>query len=195
MTIERTFQRLPGQLRELEEALDALGTTVEQDKPAGENIIVAIRLNDAVLAAKGYLQESLGAATEAYVAVAASLDIRRAQRALAQCQERLHEFARYFATECVCFDRLDDVRSVGCERGRDWLNWSTVVIQELEQCRTLLEEARNAAFCCWQHLAERMASMPLVVRAEIDPGDLFWASPPGRRDQNMPRDPPDRGGI
>lgn len=165
MTIERTFQQLQQRLRDLEEALDALGTTVEQDRPTGGDVVVATQLDDAVLAARGYLQESLTAAGEASEGVALSFDTSRTQRALTHCQERLHELARYFASELTSFDRLDDIRSVGRERGKDWLTWATVVTQELDLCRTLLEEARSAVFTCWQHLTERMTSTPVVVRA------------------------------
>jgi hypothetical protein len=154
VTIEKTFQHLQQRLRELEEALDALDTTVEQDRPISDDVIVASRLNDAVLAARGYLQESLTAAGEACGA-AAPVDMECARRALVRCQERFHLFSRQFSDEIASYERWDDLRSVGKRRGREWMGWVSVVKDTLQNCLGLIDEVRNALFQCWQDLAER----------------------------------------
>jgi hypothetical protein len=164
MTIEQTFRDLLCQLRELQETLDALGRTVDEDKPTKGDVVVASILSDAVLAGCGFLEEARQAAEEAHRAVIDSWDVDGARRALIRCQKRFHCFAAHFASALGSYDRIDDLRSVGKERGQDWLNWATVVTQTLEQCRELLEEARNAHFLCWQDLTERMSMTSVSVR-------------------------------
>jgi hypothetical protein len=166
MTVETTFQHMWQRLQELQEALQALETTVDQDRPGRSDMIVASRMNDAVLAARGHVQDSLEAAREACAAVASPFDPNRAQRALVRCQERFHRFADCFGGELASWDRIDDLRSVGRERGQHWLDWTTVVTDGLEHCRCLLQEARNAVFLSWQDLTERMTALPLAVQAE-----------------------------
>jgi hypothetical protein len=104
------------------------------------------------------------AAEEAHRAVLDSWDAGRARRALIRCQKKFHRFASHFASELGSCDRIEDLRTVGKERGQDWLNWVTVVTQALDQCRELLEEARNALFLCWQDLTERMSMASISVR-------------------------------
>ncbi|MGI8567741.1 MAG: hypothetical protein ACR2KT_00940 [Methylocella sp.] len=158
MTIEQTFRDMLCRLRELQETLDALGTTVDEDKPRKDDVVVASILSDAVLAGRGFLEEALQAAEEAHRAL---LDGTR--RALIRCQKQFHRFAAHFASELGSCDRIDDLRNVGRERGQEWLNWVTVVKQVLERCRELLEEARNALFLCWQELTERMSVTSVSV--------------------------------
>jgi hypothetical protein len=162
--IEPTFRDLLRQLRELREALEGLGTTVDEDKPGRGDVVVAALLSDAVLAASGFLEDARQAAEEAHRAVLGSWDADRTRRALIRCQKRFHRFATHFASELGSCDRIDDLRSVGRERGQDWLNWVTVVTQALEQCRESMEEARNALFLCWQELTERMSMASVSVR-------------------------------
>lgn len=183
--IEQTFRDLVRQLRELQEALEGLGTTVDEDKPGGGDVVVASILSDAVLAASGFLEEARQAAGEAHRAVLGSLDADGARRALIRCQKRFHRFAAHFASEFGSYDRIDDLRSVGRERGQDWRNWVTVVTQALEQCREFLEEARNALFLCWQELTERMSMTSVPVRA-TNIGQQFSAREPieGTPEQN-----------
>jgi hypothetical protein len=163
--IEQTFQDLVRQLQEFHETLDALGRTVDEDKPGQGDVVVASILSDAVLAASGFLEEARQAAEEAHRAVLGSWDADRTRRALVRCQKRFHRFAAQFASELGSCDRIDDLRSVGRERGQDWLNWVTVVTQALEQCRENMEEARNALFLCWRELTERMSMTSVSVRA------------------------------
>jgi hypothetical protein len=164
VTTERAFRDLKHQLRVLDEALELLSTTAEEDKPTRDDVVVAGRLADAVLAARGLLDEARGHGEEALRAVAAPLDGDRARRGLAACQERFHGFARQVAVELASFDRLDDLRTVGEERGPAWRKWAEVVHQSLEQCQGQIDEARNAMLVCWQELAERLGAGAVSVR-------------------------------
>jgi hypothetical protein len=152
------------QIRMLQEALEALGTTVEEDKPKWDDVVVTSSLSDAVLASRGLLEEASTAADDACRAVLYPLDGDRARRALSLCQERFHRFAHHFVFDLASYDRVDDLRTVGEERGQDWRNWASVVKQGLEQSRALIEEVRNSLFVCWQELAERMATNSVSIQ-------------------------------
>jgi hypothetical protein len=163
VTIEHAFCELLVQLRELDEALEALGRTADEDKPMQDDVVIASILSDAVLAERGFLEEARQAAEEAYRAALDPSNAARARGALICCQKEFHRFAGHFASELGSCDRIEDLRTVGKERGQGWLNWTTVVTQALEQCRGLVEEARNALFLCWQELSERMSVTSVSV--------------------------------
>jgi hypothetical protein len=164
VAIEKVFTELQHRLRALQEALEALGTTVDEDRPTRDDVIVASRLSDDVLAARGLLEEVLAAADEATRTVAYPLDGARARRALTLCQQQYQSFAHAFSFELASFDRLDDLANVARERGRNWLDWVGVVKQGFEQSRTLSEEVGNSLFLCWQELAERIATTSVSIR-------------------------------
>src|SRR5262245_5354359 len=141
--MDKTFADLRHQFQVLQEALEALGTTVEEDRPKWDDVVVAASLNDAVLAARGLLEDSRSAADDACRAVAHPLNADRARRALVTCQEQFHRFAHHFAVELATYERIDDLRSVGQERGPEWRTWVTVIRQGLDQSRVQVEEVRN----------------------------------------------------
>jgi hypothetical protein len=161
---EKIFAELRNHLRTLQEALEALGTTVDEDRPTRDDVVVASRLSDDLLAARGLLEEVLAAADVACRAVAYPLDNHRARRALTACQQQFHRFAHAFSFELAGYDRIDDLTSVGRERGREWLDWVSVVKQALEQCRMLSENVGNGLFLGWQELAERIATTSISIR-------------------------------
>jgi hypothetical protein len=164
LAIESTFAELQHRIRALQEALEALGTTVDEDRPTRDDVIVASRLSDDLLAARGLLEEVLAAADEAIRSIGYPLDGDRARRALIACQQRFQRFAHALSFELTGFDRLDDLTSVGRERGRDWLDWVSVVKQALEQSRMLSEGVADGLSLCWQELAERIATTSVSIR-------------------------------
>jgi len=155
---------LCSRLQELQEVLEAVNTTVEEDRPRRKDVVVASSLADAVLAVRGILEESRAAANEACEAVGHPLDVDRARRALITCQERFHRFTAEFSRDLASYDRMVDLASVAQERGRDWASWVQVVKQGLEQCQALVEDGREALFLCWQDLAERLGTASVSVR-------------------------------
>lgn len=164
MAMEQAFGALRHHLRRLQEALEALGTTVDEDRPTRDDVVVASRLSDDLLAVRGLLEDVLAAAADAHQAVAYPLDGDRARRALTTCQQQFQHFANAFSSDLAGWDRLDDLTSVGRERGRAWLDWVTVVKQGLEQSRMLSAEVGNGLFLCWQELAERIATTSVSIR-------------------------------
>ena len=164
MALERTFKQLRSGLGNLKEALEAMSTIVEQDRPPRGEVVVATSLVDALLEVRGILEESLAAAAEAEQAAGHPLDLDRARNALKACQEHFHLFANRFSAELNSYDRLADLMSMGREKGRQWLSWVTVVKESLEQCSALLEVVRDQLFLCWQELAERIGMTSVSVQ-------------------------------
>jgi hypothetical protein len=164
VALQKSFRDLCTRIQELQEVLEALNTTVEEDRPMRKDVVVASSLADAVLAVRGILEESRAAADEACEAVGHPVDLDRARRALITCQERFHHFAAEFLRDLTSYERMADLASVAQERGRDWASWVKVVKQGLEQCQALVEEGRDALFLCWQDLAERLSTAHVSVR-------------------------------
>jgi hypothetical protein len=164
VAMEQTFGGLQRHLRTLQEALEALSMTVDEDRPTGDDVVVASRLSDDLLALRGLVEEALGAADHACRAITYPLNSDRARRALTACQHHVHRVAHFFSFELACYDRIDDLSSVGRERGREWLNWVSVVRQALEQSCGLIEDVRSAAFLCWQELAERIGDAAVSIQ-------------------------------
>jgi hypothetical protein len=164
VAIEAAFAELQQQLRALQEALEALGTTVDEDRPKQDDVIVAARLSDDLLAARGLLEETLSVADDAYRAAAYPLDAERARRTLTLCQQHFQQFAHVFAFELAGHTRFDDLASISRERGRGWAEWVSVVSQTLEQSAALVEEITNTLFRCWQQLAARLATASVSIQ-------------------------------
>jgi hypothetical protein len=177
---DKIFRDLRRDLQQLQEALEALGTTIEEDRPARGDVVVASSLSDAVLAARGFLEEALTAADAACRAIAAPVCAEGVRQALSACQESFQRFATQFALELASFERIDDLRSVGRERGREWQGWATVVRQAVEQCRALVEEVRAALFRCWQELAERATATAVSIQ-NTTIGQIAVAEPARKR--------------
>jgi hypothetical protein len=164
MEVEAIFADLRQQLQALQEALEALGTTVDEDRPKQDDVIVATRFSDDLLAARGLLEETLAAAEEAGRAAAYPLDIERVRRALTLCQQHFQCFAHAFAFELAGHTRFDDLASIGRERGHGWAEWVSVVTQVLEQSVASVEDITNTLFCCWQRLAARLATVSVSIQ-------------------------------
>jgi hypothetical protein len=172
VALQKSFRALRGRLQELQEVLEALITTVEEDRPRRKDVVVASSLSDTVLSVRGFLEESCAAADEACEAIEHTPDLDRARRALITCQERFHHFAVEFSHDLASCERMADLASVARERGRDWASWVEVVKQGLQQCRTLVEEGREALFVCWQDLTERLSATSVSVHTtQFSPGN------------------------
>ena len=165
MALQKSFRDLCIRLQDLQEVLEAVNTTIEEDRPRRKDVVVASSLGDAVLAVRGLLEESRAAADDACEAVGHPLDVDRARRALTTCQERFHRFASEFSHDLASYERMADLATVAHERGRDWASWVKVVKQGLEQCQSLVEEDRDALFLCWQDLAERLGTASVSVQS------------------------------
>jgi hypothetical protein len=164
MTLEHTVARLQVQLTRLVEALEALSTTVEEDRPRRGDVVLAASLADSLLALRGFIEDARAAAADAHGSVTQQRDMVRFAQALTAAQEGFHRFASALHADLMSYERLDDLVTAGRERGREWADWTGVVTGELEQCRSLSDEVRNGLFLCWQELVERTVAGAVSIK-------------------------------
>jgi hypothetical protein len=164
MALEATFRELFVQVRKLHDILNAVLLTVG-DKPTRRGAALVDGLENTVLDMLGLVENARTAARAAEKAVAAPMDLDRARRALAKCQEHFHRLEMQFANELVSYEKLKNLASLGSERGGEWKAWAGSMKDAIEECRHPLEEVGKALIACWQELAERLGMTNLSVNA------------------------------
>jgi hypothetical protein len=153
MTIELAFGRLRERLADQREALGALCTTVDEDRPRHREVALATHLADAVLAARGVLEE----VDETF----ARASEESAAQALARGHGQFLHYQEVFTCEVANFDRIEDLCSLGRERGREWAGWVSVVRVEMEQCAECARASAAALLDCWIEVCERRRGVSL----------------------------------
>ncbi len=164
MALEATFRTLFVQIRKLCDTLNAVLLTVG-DKPPRRGSALVDELENTVLDMLGLAEDARTAARLAEKAVASPLDLDRARRALAKCQENFHRVEQQFSNELVSYEKLKDLANLGNDRGGEWKPWSGSMKDAIEQVRQPLEETSKAIAACWQELAERLGMTNVSVNA------------------------------
>jgi hypothetical protein len=165
MALERTFQELSDRLRRLQDSLLALQLTIREDLPPQGGVALVDQFGDAVDDSLGWMEESLLAAVEAYHAVEHPLDMDRARRALANCQEQFHRVEQRFASDLISYEKLKDLTSFGRSRRGEWIGWVRSVREGLRECQVPMDEVSKALLACWQEIAERAGLTSVSVQA------------------------------
>lgn len=145
MTIESALNRLRDRLHDHREALAALCTTVDEDRPRRTDVAVAAHLADAVLAARGALEEMTDSLARSPAAPVS---------ALTGCHLAFLHYEEIYARDVASFERVEHLCSVARERGREWAGWVSVVREEFEQCTVSAGETAAALLDCWTEVAE-----------------------------------------
>lgn len=164
MALESTFRSLFIQVEKLSDMLNAVLLTVG-DKPPQRGAALADALENSLLDLLGHLQESRTEAQKAQKAVGHPMDLDRARRALAKCQEHFHHVQQQFSSELVSYEKLKDLAGLGSTRGGEWIHWANSMKHGIEECRGPMEEAAQAVTACWQELAERVGTTNISVSA------------------------------
>jgi ElaB/YqjD/DUF883 family membrane-anchored ribosome-binding protein len=162
MALEATFRLLFVQIRKLCDTLNAILLTVG-DKPTNRGAVLADELENTILDMLGLAEDARTAARTAEKAVASSIDLDRARRALAKCQENFHQVERQFSNELVSYQKLNQLASLGSERGGEWKAWAGSMKDAIEQGRQPIEETSKALAACWQELVEHSGTTSISV--------------------------------
>jgi|HubBroStandDraft_4_1064222.scaffolds.fasta_scaffold04906_6 ElaB/YqjD/DUF883 family membrane-anchored ribosome-binding protein len=162
MALEATFRALFVQMRKLCDTLNAVLLTVG-DKPQNRGAALADELENTVLDILGQAEDARTAARIAEKAVAHPMDLERARRALAKCQENFHRAEGQFANELVSYEKLASLASLGNDRGGEWKPWAGSMKDAIEQGRQPLAEASKALAACWQELVEHGGGTSISV--------------------------------
>jgi hypothetical protein len=153
MALEATFRTLFVQIRKLGDTLNAVLLTVG-DKPANRDAVLVDELEDTVLDMLGLIEDARTAARTAEKTVELPLDLDRARRALARCQDNFLRVERQFSNDLVSYEKLKNLTSLGVDRGGEWKAWTGSMKDAIEQARQPIEETSRALAACWQELVE-----------------------------------------
>jgi hypothetical protein len=164
VALESIFRDLADQLRKLHDMLLALRLTVVEDKPLKGEVALVDHLEDTILDLMGSLDESMKSAGAAQKAVGHPVDLDRARRALAGCQEQLHKIETQYVERLASYEKIKDLAAVARDRRGEWVPWAGSVKNGIERCREPLDGARKALADCWQEIAERAGTTQISVR-------------------------------
>ena len=162
MALEATFRKLFVQIRKLCDTLNAILLTVG-DKPPDRGAAFADELENTVLDMLGSAEDARAAARLAEKAVSSPMNMDRARRALAKCQDKFHELDQQYSTQLVSYEKLKDLTSLGRDRGGEWKPWAAGMKDAIEQGRQPLEETSKALAACWQELVEHSGTTSISV--------------------------------
>ncbi|MBV8834258.1 MAG: hypothetical protein JO108_34100 [Acidobacteriaceae bacterium] len=165
MALERIFRELPDSIRKLRDSMLALQLTIREDFPLHGSVVLVDQFGDAVDDSLGWLEDSLTAAIEVQECAKRPVDIDRARRALAICQEQFHRMVRRFDSDLVSYEKLKDLTGFGRSRRGEWLGWVKSVRKGLDECRQPMEEVSKALLACWQEIAEHAHVSSVSVQA------------------------------
>jgi hypothetical protein len=163
MSLDRSLTDLHAQFRRLNDVLEGLSTTVEEDRPIRSDVVVASRLSDSILAMRGTVAESLADLDKVASLRRGASQVRSVAAALARSQERHHQFMDLLHHDTMSHARLDDLENVARDRGREWADWVDVARQALEQTGAVADDVRNALFQCWQELVEKLEARSVSI--------------------------------
>jgi hypothetical protein len=163
MLMEQTFRDLSSSLRTLCERVQELGITVNQDRPKSADAAVVDDFEYAVDDLLGWLNEALAAAAEAHGAVGRDVDLNRARRALAVCQEKFRRIENVFSASLFSDDRRKALTRFGRERRGEWPSWAATVRLGIEHCRKPVDEVRNRIFECLNDIADRAGGTSVSI--------------------------------
>jgi hypothetical protein len=155
VALESSFQDLAGQLRKLHDMLLALRLTVVEDKPLRGEAALVDHLEDAILDLMGALDECQKAAAAGRKAVGHPLDLDRARRALAACQDRFHGIEAQYTGRLASYEKIKDLAGLARDRRGEWVPWAG---------RVTSGAASKALARCWQEIAERVGTTSVSVR-------------------------------
>jgi hypothetical protein len=164
MALEPTFRELSSQLRKLHDMLLALRLTVAEDKPVKSEAALVDHLEDTILDLMGSLDGSTKSAAAAQSAVGHPVDLERARRALASCQDQFQTIDSGYTEGLASYEKLKDLARLAHDRRGEWIPWVGSVRSGIEQCRQPLEGARKALAACWLEIAERSGTTSISVR-------------------------------
>lgn len=162
MALETALADLHGSLRGLRDALLALRTTIVEDKPLEDDVVLVDVFRDATDDLLGLLDEALAAFQ------APGADPAAARRTITICQRQFNHIAQRFGADMVSYGRIAALTRFGRRRGGEWHAWTRSVKHGLESCQEPLFDTNQAVFRCWQALTEH-AAPTLALRATIFP--------------------------
>ncbi len=160
MALETALADLHHHLHGLRDALLALRTTIVEDKPLEDDVVLVDVFGDAADDLLGLLDEALAAFQPL------ATDPAAARYTIMICQRQVNQITQRFGADMVSYVRIAALTRFGRRRGGEWYAWTRSVKQGLESCQQPLFDTNQAVFRCWQALTEH-AAPTLALRATI----------------------------
>lgn len=167
MALDTVFGNACTHLRALDESLRGLRTTVVEDKPVDDDVVLVDLFGDAADDLLGLVAEGLAAAAEAQRAARPPADLPQVRRSLTTCQTRFNQIAYRFSSDLLPYERIAELMRCGRTRGGEWHAWAVGVKAALDWCREPLFEVNEALFGCWQELTEHAGAGALNVQTTM----------------------------
>jgi hypothetical protein len=164
MALEATFRTLCVDARALHDALAALRTTILEDRPLRDDVVLVDLLGDATEEALGWLEEALEATVRGQRAAEPPLDLDQVRWAMITTQDHVNRIARRFWADLASYERVAELTRLARERGGEWRAWARSVKKGLDQCQHPLFTMQDALSLCWQEITERAAPPALSVQ-------------------------------
>lgn len=161
MALDATFQQLCAQLLALHDVFAGLRTTVREDKPLQDDVVLVDLFGDAADDVLGLIEEALAAARDAQQAALSPATLSQASHGLTICHDRHNQVSHRCSADLLCYERIRELRRFGRRRGGEWRAWSRSVKAALDSCRQPLFEVDDAILRSWHELVER-AGLPSV---------------------------------
>jgi hypothetical protein len=161
------LSELGRRLRMLEEAGGFLRTTIAEDKPADDDVVLVDLLADAtddLVSLVKAARERLGVA-QRLTGSTASLGTLGV--ALVACHQHINQAERHAMLSLAPYERVADVLRCGRERGGEWLAWSISVRDGLAGCHPLLFDINDALWMCWREFADHAGENRIPVDEHI----------------------------
>jgi hypothetical protein len=165
VALSAAFEELCVKLCGLQNVMRELAVSAAEDKPLGDDVLLAERFSDAAEDLHGWLEETLNAAQSAHQAATHPADLETARQCLVTCQERFNIFAQRFASDLAHYDHLAELTRLGRVRKGEWRAWAGIVRDNVERCQQPLREITVALFRCWQEMAERASLSSVNMHA------------------------------
>jgi hypothetical protein len=178
MAIEVALRTLNASLHTLHEALTDLRTTIVEDKPQNDDVVLVDLLCGAADDLLGWLEGALDAIQEAQQAVGHPMDLNRTWQGLIKCQECVNQIQHRFVGDLDSYERVTELTRFGRRRGGEWQAWTHSVKAALDGCQPPLFAVTQALFGCWQEVGERIGINSMLVQAtSIGPTSSGPSSP------------------
>ena len=165
MGLETAFQRLQANLLRLQEAVDALHTTVAEDCPRDDETMLVDRLEDAIVELDSKLDEASDGLRRVLRPPGLAGRGGAVRNTLLLAHRRTSEFARQYRDALVTYDNICRLRQLGRERGGEWAPWSGAVKEAIERCAAPLDAVDDAIRDCWQEGTDGMVIIGAMSQA------------------------------
>ena len=167
MGLETSFEQLRLCAHRIQEYLDALRVTANEDRPQASHSALVDRIGNVLLDVRGLAEEISAGSASGVECLEHSFDLIGTRHALIHCQQAFQQLCRALAEDLVSYECVSELKSFGARRRGEWVLWSKSVKEGLDRLRFPVHDLSQALFQCWQDLTERVAGSLSISATNI----------------------------